>query len=129
MTPKGAGTGVSGRLGDTPDNEASQRVTVPLVRALAHPVRREALRLLHGLPDRVMSATEMSYVITESRQTINNHLKVLRKAGAIAIRRLRLVRNAKETGYGSLVSANQTLAVVLADTETEDASIRRDSQQ
>jgi DNA-binding transcriptional ArsR family regulator len=116
-------------MGNTLGDKPSGRITVPLIRALSHPVRREALRLLHTPPNRVMSATEMSHVMTESRQAISKHLKVLRNAGAIAVRTVRMVRNVKETGYGSLVAAHPTLVAVLVETETEDASIRRDLQE
>lgn len=80
--------------------------------------------MLHRVPGRDMSATEMSKAVTESRQTVNNHLKVLSEAKALCIRTVRLVRNAKENRYCSLVSSNRTLLSLLAETEAEDASIR-----
>lgn len=88
----------------------SERLTVALVRALDHPVRREALRLLHRVSGSDMSATEMSKAVTESRQTVNNHLKVLKEAHALCIRTVRLVRNATENRYCSLVSTNVVAA-------------------
>jgi DNA-binding transcriptional ArsR family regulator len=118
---------VKGKAGVT--HVGSERLTVALVRALAHPVRREALRLLHRVPGSEMSATEMSKAVTGSRQSINNHLKRLSKANAVCIRSVRLVRNATENRYGSLVSTNPTLLALLAETEAEDASIRCDSQE
>ena len=80
--------------------------------------------MLHRVSGSDMSATEMSKAVTESRQTVNNHLKVLSKANAVCIRSVRLVRNATENRYGSLVATNATLIALLAETETEDASIR-----
>ena len=85
--------------------------------------------MLHRVPDSDMSATEMSKTVTESRQTVNNHLKVLSEADALCIRAVRLVRNAKENRYCSLVSTNPTLLSLLAETEAEDASIRCDLRE
>jgi DNA-binding transcriptional ArsR family regulator len=103
----------------------NKRVTVALIRALGHPVRREALRLLHRVSKEGMSATDMSHAMTEDRHLVNNHLRALRKAGAVRIRTVRIIGNVKENKYVSLVSTNATLLAVLDETEAEDASIRR----
>lgn len=103
----------------------NERITVALIRALGHPVRREALRLLHRVPDEGMSAADMSYVMAGGRQAINNHLRVLSSVEAVCIRTVRVVRNVKENKYVSLVSTNPTLLALLVETEAEDAPIRR----
>ena len=109
-----------------PGNEHPIRITAALIRALNHPVRREALRLLHRVPDEGMSGSQMSRVMTESVQSDNNNLRVLRKAHAIAISHVLPVSNVKEHKYESLVSSSPTVITLLADTETEDAWVRCD---
>jgi DNA-binding transcriptional ArsR family regulator len=122
------GSGCEGPLGaigfSRLRSESISLITVELIRALNHPVRREALRLLHGAPDGEMSVTEMSHFMTESRQAVNQQVKVLLSARAVSIRAIRLVRNVKEKRYESLVSDTPTLVALLAETEEEDASIR-----
>lgn len=105
--------------------EPSARITTELIRMLNHPVRREALRIIHQAPDGQVGGNQLSRAITESVQSVNNHLRVLRGAHAIVICDEVRVRNAKEKWYESLVAGIPTVLSVLNETETEDAMIRR----
>jgi DNA-binding transcriptional ArsR family regulator len=106
-------------------NEASAGITTELIRMLNHPVRREALRLLHRAPHGQMGGTQMSQAMIESVQTVNNHLKILRDARAIVLCDELQVGPVKEKWHESLVSTIPTVVAVLDETEAEDALIRR----
>jgi DNA-binding transcriptional ArsR family regulator len=107
------------------NDEPSTRITTELIRMLNHPVRREALRLLHRAPDGQMGGSQLSQAMLESVGTINHHLKTLRDARVIVLCDERQVGPVKEKWHESLVSTIPTVVAVLDETEAEDALIRR----
>jgi DNA-binding transcriptional ArsR family regulator len=103
----------------------SPRITTELIQILNHPVRREALRLLHRAPNGQMGGGQIRKAMAEGVPAVGNHLRIMRESGAIVVCDERPVRNVKEKLYESLVFTTPTLLAVLEETATEDALIRR----
>jgi DNA-binding transcriptional ArsR family regulator len=103
----------------------SARITTELIQILNHPVRREALRLLHRAPNGQMGGGQIRKAMAEGVPAVGNHVRIMREAGAIVICDERPVRNVKEKWYESLVFMIPTVVAVLDETEVEDALIRR----
>ncbi len=99
-------------------------MTVALIDAVSHQLRREILRRMNGAKG-ARSATQLSKVLDEEVPTISYHLEVLAKQRAISKARSKRVRGARETFFVSKVATNKRLVDVLADTEQEDRGTRR----
>ncbi len=99
-------------------------MSATLIRALNHPVRREALRLLHRSGES-KSAVQMSRSLRVSGEKLSYHLKVLAELGAVARAGERRVRGVPEKFFASEVSDHERIIAILADTERDDDAIRR----
>lgn len=100
------------------------RMTGALIAALNHPVRREALRLLHQKGGE-LSATDMSRTIKKTSTAISHHLKVLAETGAAELVFEQRVRGATQRFYESKVDKHQRIQEILADTRRDDERVRR----
>jgi DNA-binding transcriptional ArsR family regulator len=121
-----AGSGAEGG-GDAGTKAAlSQRMSPALIKALAHPVRREAMRLLNRSGEGI-SATQMSQTVEEVGSNISYHLKVLADLGAARQVDERYVRGVPEKFFVSELSDHEQIVTILADTEGDDEWLRRSS--
>lgn len=102
----------------------SQRMSAALIRALDNATRREALRSLHRR-DCACSAIQLSRWIDTDATNISYHLKILFKLGAVSRAGERLARAVPEKLFASEVSGHRQIVAILADTEPDDAWLRR----
>ena len=110
------------RAGKSPGD--SRRMSATLIQALDHPSRREVLRHLHRL-GKPQSANGLSKLIDAPGTTISYHLKVLLDLGVISLESEQQVRAVFEKLFASEVSEHETVVAILADTEQEDAQLRK----
>lgn len=103
---------------------AGQRMSPMLIKALNHPVRREALRLLHEASEG-RSAVQLTKFIDVAGTKLSYHLKVLSKLGAIDRAGERMVRGVAEKFFVSAVSDHTQVVTILTDTEPDDHVVRR----
>jgi DNA-binding transcriptional ArsR family regulator len=107
---------------DTRDE--GQRMSPMLIQALAHPVRRESLRLLHQTEE-ARSATQLSEHLARPSDNIGYHLRVLADLGVAQQTSSKRVRGATEKFFVSTVADHRQLVSILADTAKDDEWIRR----
>lgn len=95
-----------------------------LIRALDNATRREALRSLHrrGCP---CSASQLGKWIDTDPTNISYHLKILFNLGAVSRAGEKMVRAVPEKLFASRVSSHRQIIAILADTEQDDAWLRR----
>lgn len=100
------------------------RISALLLGALNHPVRREALRLLHqmGGPG---SAGQLSKAMKADVSQVSYHLKVLNAEGVLKQVDEEKVRGATRKFFASRVSDNARLISILNDTEVDDRWLRK----
>lgn len=94
-----------------------------LIQALNHPIRREALRLLHRSAE-PMSAVQLSPFIRTVKTNVSYHLRVLADFDAVRQVDERYVRGVPEKLFASEVSAHKQVLAILADTEASDSDVR-----
>lgn len=105
-------------------DSAGQRMSVALIRALDNATRREALRSMHRRGC-ACSAIQLSQWIDTDATNISYHLKILSNLGAVSRAGERLVRAVPEKLFASEVSGHRQIVSILADTEPDDAWLRR----
>lgn len=100
------------------------RVSAPVLKALTHGVRREALRLLHeaGEPK---SAIQLTKSIPAPGTKISYHLRVLEEAGVIGLASERLFKGFSEKFFASAVESNALILSILAQTYDDDCPFRK----
>jgi len=103
--------------------EGSTRMSTALLRALDHPLRREALRKMH-ISEVPQSAKALSKSIDAPATTISYHLKVLSLLNVITLVSKRRVRAALEKGFVSKIADHEQAIRILADTEGCDEALR-----
>lgn len=101
----------------------SQRMSPMLIQALNHPIRREALRLLHRSAG-PRSAVQLSPFIRTVKTNVSYHLRVLADFDAVKQVDERHVRGVPEKFFASEVSDHRQILAILADTEANDSGVR-----
>jgi DNA-binding transcriptional ArsR family regulator len=114
--------GNMGHRGGGPGTD--QRMSPMLIKALNHPVRREALRLLHETSEG-RSAVQLTQFIDVAGTKVSYHLKVLSNLGAITRAGERTVRGVLEKFFVSAVADHRQVISILTDTESDDDPVRR----
>jgi DNA-binding transcriptional ArsR family regulator len=98
-------------------------MSVSLIDGLNHPARRLVLRRLHASGDELCP----SLVVDPNSpllSTVSYHAKVLSKLGITRCTKVEREGNGwAKRYYTSNVASNELVAVILADTEDEDASL------
>lgn len=112
----------SGTSGQAAKDE-NRGVTVDLIDALGHPLRREILRRLHE-SDGARSPSLLAECLGLGVSNVSYHMGVLAKLRAVKKTRSRQVRGARETFFVSRVAQNERVVAILADTEREDDEAR-----
>lgn len=108
--------------GETRDG--AQRMSPSLIRALDNATRRETLRSLHRT-GMASSAIQLSKSIDTDPTNISYHLKILSNVGAVSRAGQKLVRAVPEKLFASEVSDHRQVVSILADTEQDDAWLRK----
>jgi len=103
---------------------ATQRMSPSLIRALDSATRRETLRSLHRNGE-ASSAIQLSKSIDTDATNISYHLKILSNVGAVSRVGERQVRAVPEKLFASAVSRHRQVVSILADTEQDDAWLRK----
>jgi DNA-binding transcriptional ArsR family regulator len=99
----------------------AQRMSVPLIHALSHPLRRRLLRALNGSSES-RSPVQLSRALGADVSSVAYHVHILALQGAVAKMGERQVRGARQTFYGSKISEHEQMVAILADTESDDTS-------
>lgn len=102
-----------------PSQPGSGRISQELLRAVAHPLRRQILRTLHDVGE-ARSPAELREVYGLPVSHVSYHVKVLRECGAVALTDTRPVRGALEHFYASTVAENESVIAILTSTAEED---------
>jgi DNA-binding transcriptional ArsR family regulator len=120
-TRKGSGTagGAGGSNGAEPYSDEG------LLKAINHPLRRQALRLLHSSelsvsPTRIEKLLELGGAVGDKLSSVSYHMTVLSGYNAIRCVGQRQVRGAMEHFYASNVADVAWLRGVLSRTQESD---------
>lgn len=105
-------------------SDATQRMSPSLIRALDNATRRETLRSLHRQGE-ASSAIQLSKSIDTDATNISYHLKILSNVGAVSRAGERQVRAVPEKLFTSAVASHRKVVSILADTEQDDAWLRK----
>lgn len=100
-------------------HDVRRKISAVMLYALDHPVRRQALRVLHAAAGPI-SPREISIELLWDLQSTSYHVRVLRKTNLIELVDTHSVKGATEHFYVSKVGENDLLETVLKGTMPDD---------
>lgn len=105
-------------------HDLNRKVSPTLLECLAHPVRREALRVLHRSPVALSPAEMAKDSIDFSLAGLSHHVRVLDRMNVVRRERVE-EKVVTKSFYVSNVAENDIVVAILAATEEDDEYLAR----